>query len=807
MKIKRIILSLILVISCFWMVSCKNDNGGDGNKDSGNQKQTPAVSVTISRDTRYVGDRLGDIELKTIGECTPGTLAWENENYLLVYGENTCKWIFTPTDTETYNIRSGVIVIDAKGKLADVTVSDVKIKDDVLVYIDAPYSSIELKCNSSVEGTIAWKTPNAIFTSGENVCEWIFTPTENDLYQTKKGTITVNATQEQYLSEITVKSNTKKSGYKAFDVFDCSGLTLNLIYNAGKITPVSNVESDCTVRYETDNCLHRGDTKVTVTYSGVDFEVVIDEVDYKTIDRPVFSDIIVYDGTVKTLRVVSSYLYSFTPLQKTDAGEYDLELTLTDKENYKWSDSETETTTVKCSIQKAELSVTENEYQGTYDGEKHAPTVSGAIVDTVYYSLSPLNFENYLTGSESFEGFADAGFYSIYYYAIGDKNHNNLAGMITCKINKQTPVMNLTYCYTIKTGSAVNYPVSYVSLESLQGQKLENKNLTFTYYISYSDDGDDSNDIKTSFATGASVVGGAPVNERSSNYVVVVEYAGDGKNFDATSSSIALYIDSADNGFYDTTGSSGFAFKDDVYEYVYENSPYSIVGSNKECGKYLEFRVLPVNEFGLIEVEYTSKFNTGNENVKTGKLVYDEGYQLVGEDGEIYLLEFNESKDMITIAIDNNPVELSKWLFPKYLKSFAAETISEENMTDKNTSNITTLSFYNDNGTIRFSADINVQYKENEFLGSKGGHVTWSGVAEAIIDRDENQKLCYVLKCFIISENSLESEGYQNTSNWFSLKWFVTADGKVEPDSLTYYKGNPELSTPYDALKTTFNAV
>lgn len=808
MKIKKLFLCFIFIVSCFCMVSCKKNEDPDDNKNS-NEKQTPAIAVTISKDDRFVGDRLGDIELQTIGNCTPGILAWENDDYILVYGDNLCKWIFTPTDQETYSVRTGSIVINAKNQLADITVSNVRLKSGSKTYVDALYSTIELDCESSVEGTISiLDSDKKTFVEGKNTLTWKFTPTENELYRTKTGTIEINVSEQQYLESVSVKSNTKKSGYKAFDEFDCSGLTLNLIYNAGKVTPITNVENDCTVRYKTDNCLHRGDTSVTVSYKSFDFVVEIDEVDFAVLEKPTFDDIVVYDGTVKNLRVTSSYLYQFTPLQKTDAGEYDLELTLTDSENYKWSDSETDVTIVKCAIQKAELNVTENEFDGVYDGVIHTSTVESENASSVYYSNSPLNYENYLTGSTTFDGFIDAGTYSIYYYAVGDKNHNSLAGMLVVQIDKQTPIMSLKYCYTIKTGTTVNYPASYILIKSEQDVLLENKNLTFTYYSVYSDDGDDSNDIKTSLSTGASFVGGAPINERTGGYTVVVEYAGDDKNFNGTKSSIALYIDSANNGFYDTTGTNSFAFKDSVYEFVFENSQYSIGGSNQECANYLEFELLPKNQYGLIEVGCNYKFGLGKDIIKHGKLVYDNGYHIESEDGNIIELILDDEKSTISMSIDNNPVDLKKWVIPKYLKSFGAETISDEDFSDKNTSKNTTITFYNDYGTIRFSADVNVAYKNNEFLGGKGGHETWSGVVVAEIARDKDQILYYKLNCYISNKDSLESEGFDMSNDFFVLKWRVKEDGVVNPSSLIFDRSDQTLSKePYLSLNTTYEAV
>lgn len=813
MKLKKLFLCFVLMISCICMVSCKKDNN-ENNNGGEVQKQDPLISVTISKDTHYVCDKLKYIDLLTIGNCTEGSLEWENPEYELVFGENNCKWIFTPSDTAKYNSKSGFLLITAERELITPEVNGVKIKEQSSIYIDAPYSTVELECVSNVEGTIAWREPNKFLKAGENVCTWVFTPTEAETYSKVYGELTLSATQEQYLASISVKSNTKASGYRAFDKFDCSGLTLNLIYNAGKVVPVTDVQDDCSVGYLTGDCLHKGDTKVNVSYKGKTCEVEIDEVDYKLISVPEFTDVVVYNGTSRELKVENSYYYSFEPLNKIDAGEYDLVVTLTDTENCIWANGDEVTTVVKCQIQKAELTVTTNMFIGEYDGLEHYSTVTSSNSSTVYYSATELNQDNYLNASTSPVPFVNAGEFVSYYYAIGDENHSNLAGTVGIEITKQTPTLNLQNCYTLSTGKAIEYPSKFATVVSKQGVTIPTGTLKLTYYTAYSDDGDSTNDVLTTTASGASKEGGAPSNESENEYYVVVEYVGDNQNFESAWAFTTLYIDNENNGFYDLTGENAFAFKNDALKIsrTANNVEYTITGSNQECQKYLEFKVLPVNSDGLIEIEFVSKFDAGNDSVRKGKVIYNNGYQLLNEDGEIFDVEVNEDVTVLSVTIDQDVVDFTKWSIPKYLKTYTAKTVSDDvfNAEDydktKNTSQNTEIVMFNDYGTIRFYAKVNVP-AVSAMTGDIGGYVEWSGVVETEITVTEDKLLCYVLNCFIISENSLESEGYQNNTKSFSLRWALVHNPSSEPVSAELYKGDSSVfNGVFDSLKTTYNA-
>lgn len=839
MKFKKIFLSLILVLSFFCLVSCKNkkDNSDD-------KKQDPTVAVMIADRDYFVGESLSTISLQFAKDnCTSGLLEWDDETQTLQLGTHSYKWNFLPTNSNKYNSKSGTISITAINKLETPQVEEgsVKLKAGSVVYIDAPLSTVELECNANVPGTITWANPNSHFVSGTKEYDWKFTPNESDKYSVVKGKISVTASQKQIPVRATVVKNTKNSGYKAYDLFDCSGLEINVEYSAGNVIPRKNIQDNCTVIYKNGTFLSKGDTSVTVKYkekidetNSVDLtiDVKIDEVESFIVQKPTFVKDLTYNGTSQEISVVTSAYYSFTPLYMINSGVYDLELTLTDSLNCSWSDSQTDTTIVKCEIKKAELDLsTDGQTVFEYDETAHSVGVIGSGLTKVYYADTLLDADNYESASETpLDTFINAGGYYIYYYAVGDNNHKDSAGRITLTITKQKPVMNLEFCFTLSTGEPIEYPKSYVKVASKQGTEIDKGDLKFTYYTEYNDTKENDTKTLTTTMDGASKVGGAPANHSKNEYYVLVEYAGDNVNFEPASGVGVLYIENADNGFYDVTGTNGFAFKENIYSVEtpikFEDgnaiSMISTTGSNLECEYYLEFSVLPKNSDGLIEMAFTSKFGkdeTGGENrsnVKSGKVVYLNGqYHLQFADGTLVALSVNEDVSKIVLSYNGGEKTLSKWVFPKYLKSFSAVTIDAGKMSEHNTSNTSTLTIYNDYGTIRFSMKVNTVYVQTAAVGY-GGYEEWAGVAEIRIanleEVDVNGKIKYepyfVLRCYRTSSNSLSSTGYRasEATEYFDVCWKATEEnGETVPTAVTIRAQDSSLLTGIFARLSKLN--
>lgn len=797
MKVKRLILGFVFMISCFCFVGCKDKNASNTGTQEPQGKQNPTITVKIDETiTWHKGDVLSDIGIFTLANSTDGIVVWDNPNYVLEYGENVCAWTFTPTDTNKYNTKTGTITIDAERELTSPGLDETSVKiSSSVVYIDSTLKYVELSDDfiSIVEGSLDWENPDQPLSEGENSCRWVFTPTDAEHYSKARGTLTVSATAMQYIDKIEVKTNSKDSGYRAYDKFDTSGLTLNLIYNAGKIEPVSNIQ-DVGIVYNTGDSFKRGDTKVKIEYLGHTCDVEVEAVDYKLINKPVFASIVVYDGNPKNLTISTSNNYIFESLVRVDAGDYTIEVTLKDTENLKWIGSDEEKVLVTCTIQKAEQTINTNSFVGEYDGESHSSSILSNGAERIYYSKTELTSDNYQEATAEV-GFIDAGVYKLYYYAVGDKNHLDKSGDVEVEISKQTPTLSLDSVYTIETGSQINYHNDFVKITNKQNKNVEVNNLRFSYYSQYSTESGADNT--------AYLLSSAPQSYKSGGYFVLVEYLGDNKNYEVVSGVANLFIDSVNNGFYATANDDKFAFKDDAFTSTVDK--YSINGSTKECGCYLEFNAIDKNQYGLIELGFIAKFETGEEKETSGKLSYQNGsYVLLVEDGNVVKLAMGEDKSQINVDFTDTTKTLKKWNIPKYLKTFTAQTVEDDD--DSNENKITTIKIYNDYGTIRFWIVANAPLIEGA-IGSSGGSAEWAGVVESRLESDMGLKC--KLNCYITNNfDGKESVGYRTTSdNMFTLQWAVVDALTGDPTGLELVSSNTDLvRVKFKEIMTTYTA-
>ncbi len=828
MKIKKIFLCFVLMMSMLCVVACKDKDKDPDKGDQPPSRSESVVHASVADRVYLVGEKLEDIEILLAMGDTNGTIVWDEEDYVLVLGENECDWTFTPADTEKYKAKTGTLTIEAKN-LEKPVCTNVELVPGQTVYIEQKYADIQIQGTASfggqpVAGTFVWKEPTRTFVSGDNICEWKFVPTDTTRYSVVDDgePITVTASVAQEPVSIAVVENTKTQ-YVAYDIIDKSTLTLHLVYNGGKTERLNFGADDVTITYNNGNSLKRGDTTATITYDVYDFsaEIALEPVDYRIVQVPQFSETLVYNGQPKVLTLAEnsdSDKYSFDTRTETNAGNYDIVVTLADPSNDKWSNGdETASTTVVCAILKAELVENKTNYSEEYDGEAHSASISNQTENRIFYSETALNETNFESGSAEVIEKTNAGTYTIYYFMEGDENHNHKTGTLTIEITRQAPTMNLEYCYTLETGNVVNYPTNYVSIVDKQGRPVALGELNFTYYSSYTNDNDASNDVLTTKDDdGAENTGTAPKNDKVSEYFVVVRYAGS-QNYQAVEDVTVLFIDGSDLALYAKGGEDTFAFKYDENDYYGESftavSPQVVSASNSECNAYLEFTAKPLDDNGLKTIEFISKFGQGAEFKKSGRLVFAGGkYLLLRNDGISYTYAFNGS-DEISVQLTeqaSSTVVLKKWTIPKYLNTYVGKTISDEiynaDAYDKthNTSQNTEIEIYNDYGTIRFIARINVVYSEGAHSGTaNGGYQEWIGVAEFGFPECSDRVTRQALTCYITGSNS----GYnKNENDFFRVVWDLdksSGDWKIveEPTSFTIDSSVPALESPYNNMQ------
>ena len=125
---------------------------------------------------------------------------------------------------------------------------------------------------------------------------------------------------------------------------------------------------------------------------------------------------LVYSGEEQKLTFDNTSAYNFSNNYGTNAGNYNVTLSL--NSGYQWSDESYTNKTVTCSISKLKLDdPIINDYIGEYDGNPHAITVSNDTGKTVKYSLTGIDFNT------SKPTRTDVGKTNVYVKFIGDDNH------------------------------------------------------------------------------------------------------------------------------------------------------------------------------------------------------------------------------------------------------------------------------------------------------------------------------------------------------------------------------------------------
>lgn len=774
MKKKRFLLSLFLILSIFCFAACKKDTGTPttpetpppavtpGEPSTPTGPVDPTLNVVVLDKSYYVGDLLSTVGIYLTAGDSEGTVAWDNPNYVLVLGENLCAWTFTPSDEDAFYTKSGTKVVTAINR-AIVPEIEVSVEDRTF-YEGEKLSSVELSYTpNTIEGTLEWTTPNAVLEVGTNEFDWKFTPADQSSYEIVTGSIQFEAVNQE-LTSVNIKTNpTKLTGYSAFETFDATGLTLELVYNKGK---TETATTGWEISYNTDNRLLAGDNTISIEYEGFTCTIEVEDVAKLVVAEPTFATK-TYSGEPLTLTVATNNSTDFEiddSQTYINAGTYMVNVSLVDPANYEWVTEENkskQTIQVPFVVNKIDLVVTENDYNAQYDGNPHAATVEANGAETIYYSTTVLNKDNYssvgsITLIEYTDVIADV---VVYYYIVGDVNHFDASGSLSVNITKQQARFASNYCYAVETGDLIEYPEEYIELVDASGNALELTGApTLTYYYRYAGANDNE---KTTFSNSWSdVTGGAPARScEGTPYAVLIEYSDNNIN---ASTVVYLYIESEENIFYALDGEEKFAFKSEPVEY----------GSNKLCEYYAEFELQENVNLGITEIVCKFKTGAGTNNNKTGRIIYNDGYKLIDTDGNVTPVSVDVANE--TITINTGSILLEKWIIPDYLGTYSGQTIRDTDVRDDGyeyPNKFTSIRLYNDYGTIRFElnynlAQIKIYAWDTSYTGGSGtktGVVEYKGLIVSYGTPTRHQLSCYMTT----SEYKVTDEVY------FDIYWLA----------------------------------
>ena len=228
----------------------------------------------------------------------------------------------------------------------------------------------------STEGVIVWEDAEAKLIAGLNSYTWVFTSSDPN-YKNATGSVEITAEEVVFSNIVVEKNQSFKSDYVYGDVFFKDGITVKAVYNDGSETVLSADEY-------TVSDLVAGMTSVQVTYTAESASATVEgiTVDKKTLEAPVVEGQFVYSGLEQSAGIESTSEYTVSgDVQATNADKYEITLTLTDSDNYKWANAEGASTVVEWTIEKKVASITADAQTIVYGQTPEAYTaqVSGTV--------------------------------------------------------------------------------------------------------------------------------------------------------------------------------------------------------------------------------------------------------------------------------------------------------------------------------------------------------------------------------------------------------------------------------------------
>lgn len=152
-------------------------------------KSTPTGTPTLSRTTLTYGEALSSITLSgtmnSDAGAVPGTFTWKDAAAKPSVGSYTAEWLFTPTDTNTYEPVSGTVPITVNKATPTGTPQYTTISASGSTLANAGLTVGTI----SIPGTIAWTLPASTAVTQGTSYSWTFTPTDSANYNALNGSI------------------------------------------------------------------------------------------------------------------------------------------------------------------------------------------------------------------------------------------------------------------------------------------------------------------------------------------------------------------------------------------------------------------------------------------------------------------------------------------------------------------------------------------------------------------------------------------------------------------------------------------
>jgi len=278
------------------------------------------------------------------------------------------------------------------------------------------------------------------------------------------GSLTVNAkfpaTDAAVPVSIAVKTEPGDVEYTYGDEFDPTGLVITVTNDDGTAQDVTYNDETADDFAFSPNELTVATTQITVTYAGKTAEIGI-TVAKQPVTAPDNAGSKQFTGETLTSDVdVTNKPYMVTTNEGgINVGEYDVVLTLTDPDNYKWSDSEEAEKTIKFSITKADALTLNGTATMVKDHANH--TVEIDLTSISGYPTNPGGTPAFaLTSGNTYNGLTSVTLNGSVLTLVADKTTNDTVDTVTVAVTgmgnyADTTTITITVSYTDKTVATI----------------------------------------------------------------------------------------------------------------------------------------------------------------------------------------------------------------------------------------------------------------------------------------------------------------------------------------------------------------
>lgn len=308
------------------------------------------------------------------------------------------------------------------------------------------------------------------------------------------GTLTVKAAYPALdaasLVSVAVKTPPTKTAYTYGDNLAPDGLVLTQSFDDGTTPDVTYNDSTKSGFTFAPTALIAGTTSITVTYGGKTANIPI-SVSKQSVTAPTIAGS-TYTGEVQTATVAASGLYTVTAnAGGTDAGDYDVVLTLTDSVNYKWIDSDAAAKKLTFSIAKATATNAMNTVATSVSnlgktgatvtlptlpsGANYGPPSAGGTVPMTGMSISGTTLT--YTAPSSTAG--ETGTMTIPVTAATNYNDYNIVVTVTSVSKTAVTVTGITAASNLTYNA--NPQIGYTGTAAVTDHADLNNTLTYTY--------------------------------------------------------------------------------------------------------------------------------------------------------------------------------------------------------------------------------------------------------------------------------------------------------------------------------------